>query len=87
MIAEPLNDTLKNIPPPISLSLASERAKDVDTFKNMYDPKYLKEYLEIHVKVEVEKAKALQQANLDSEKNKELIDYLTKRRCIHYRMF
>jgi hypothetical protein len=61
-----------------SLSLASERAKDVDTFKNMYDPKYLKEYLQIHVKVEVEKAKALQQANLDNKQIKDLIDDLNE---------
>lgn len=44
----------------------------------MYDPKYLKEYLQIHVKVEVEKAKALQQANLDNEQIKELLDYLNE---------
>lgn len=59
-----------------SLSLASERAKDVDNFKNMYDPKYLKEYLNIHVKVEVEKAKASQQADLNNKQIKELLDYL-----------
>ena len=61
-----------------SLSLASERAKDVDNFKNMYDPKYLKEYLQIHVKVEVEKAKDSQQANLDNEQIKELIGFLNE---------
>ena len=61
-----------------SLSLVSERSKDVDNFKNMYDPKYFKEYLQIHVKVEVEKAKASQQANLDNEQIKELISYLNE---------
>jgi hypothetical protein len=61
-----------------SLSLAAERANDVQTFKNMYDPTYLKQYLEINIKVEVEKAKALQQANLDNEQIKQLIDDLNE---------
>lgn len=62
-----------------SLNLASERAKDVDNFKNMYDPKYLKEYLNIHVKVEVEKAKAYQQADLNNKQIKNYSTILTKR--------
>lgn len=61
-----------------SLTLASERANDVDAFKKMYDPDYFKKYLDIHVKVEVEKAKATQQANLDNEQIKELITFLNE---------
>lgn len=59
-----------------ALQLASERANDVQSFKGMYDPDYFKKYLEIHVKVEVDKAISKQQANLDNAQIKELTEYL-----------
>lgn len=59
-----------------ALHLASERTNDIQAFKGMYDPDYFKKYLEIHVKVEVEKAKASQQANLDNAQINKLIEYL-----------
>lgn len=59
-----------------ALDLADGRAKDIEVFKGMYDPDYFKKYLEIHVKVEVEKATSKQQANLDNAQIKELLEYI-----------
>ena len=52
-----------------SLDVASERVKDTEIFKQMYNPEMLKQYIEINIKNEVDKVKnvAEQQAVNDKE--------------------
>jgi len=52
-----------------SLGVASERTKDVEVFKEMYNPELLKQYVSMNIKVEVDKIKnsAEKQAAEDKE--------------------
>jgi hypothetical protein len=63
-----------------SLSVASERSKDIELFKEMYNKDLLKQYLQMNINVEVNKVKAVaeQQSAEDKKMIETMNDYLNE---------
>src|SRR5436190_17200790 len=64
----------------VSLNVASERGKDMEVFKSLYNPEFLKQYLHMHITVEVNKVKtaAEQQSAQDKRMIEALNDHLNE---------